>query len=124
MKLNNETFVLYAAKYYDNPFCHDVTEFEEDLRRFQYLRKLFGRYKQFGDLKERLILNHLIIIYNCFGTNATHMLFMKLDEYHEYIKPFVEYLNYLPDKVEYGNTVINTNKIVPDTTIIKKLGEI
>ena len=124
LKLEESTFLLYAAKHYDNPHCHDVSEFEEDLKRFQYLRKLFGRYKQFGDLKERLILNHLIIIYNCFGTNATNMLFMKLDEYHEYLKPFVDYLNYLPERIDYNNTVINTSKIISDPQILEKLGEI
>jgi hypothetical protein len=111
MKLGESTFILYAAKYYDNPQCHDITEFDEDLKRFQYLRKLFGRYKQFGDLKERLILNHLIIIYNCFGTNATDMLFMKLNEYHEYLKPFVVYLNFMSDTIEYEGKIIYANKI-------------
>ena len=124
MKLRESTFLLYAAKHYDNPHCHDVSEFEEDLKRFQYLRKLFGRYKQFGDLKERLVLNHLIIIYNCFGTEATNMLFMKLDEYHEYLKPFVEYLNFMPDSIEYSGIVIYTNKIISDPIIAEKLGEI
>lgn len=124
MKLGESTFLLYAAKYYDNPYCHDISEFEEDLKRFQYLRKLFGRYKQFGDLKERLILNHLIIIYNCFGTNATNMLFMKLDEYHDNLKPFVEYLNFMPDTIEYNDTIIYTNKIMSDPIIIEKIGEI
>lgn len=124
MKLSEQTFVLYAAKHYDNPHCHDVSEFEEDLKRFQYLRKLFGRYKQVGDIKERLILNHLIILYNCFGTNTTNMLFMKLEDYHTYLKPFVDYLNYLPEFIEYNNIVINTNKIISDQQIIKKLGEI
>ena len=124
MKLGESTFLLYAAKYYDNPHCHDISEFEEDLKRFQYLRKLFGRYKQFGDLKERLILNHLIIIYNCFGTNATNMLFMKLDEYHDNLKPFVEYLNFMPDTIEYNDTIIYTSKIISDPNIIEKIGEI
>lgn len=124
LKLGESTFLLYAAKYYDNPYCHDISEFEEDLKRFQYLRKLFGRYKQFGDLKERLILNHLIIIYNCFGTNATNMLFMKLDEYHDNLKPFVEYLNFMPDTIEYNDTIIYTNKIMSDPIIIEKIGEI
>jgi hypothetical protein len=124
MKLSESTFLLYAAKHYDNPHCYDVTEFEEDLKRFQYLRKLFGRYKQFGDLKERLILNHLIIIYNCFGTEATNMLFMKLEEYQEYLKPFVDYLNFMPEYIEYNNKVIFANKILSDPIIIEKLGEI
>jgi hypothetical protein len=124
MKLGESTFLLYAAKYYDNPHCHDITEFEEDIKRFQYLRKLFGRYKQFGDLKERLILNHLIIIYNCFGINATNMLFMKLNDYHEYLKPFVEYLNFMTDYVEYDGKIIYANKINSDPIIVEKLGEI
>jgi hypothetical protein len=124
MKLEESTFLLYAAKYYDNPHCHDIAEFEEDLKRFQYLRKLFGRYRQLGDLKERLVLNHLIIIYNCFGTNATNMLFMRLEEYHDYLKPFVEYLNYMPRVIEYNDIVINSDSIDGDDLIKKKLGEI
>lgn len=124
MKLEESTFLLYAAKHYDNPHCHDITEFEEDLKRFQYLRKLFGRYRQCDDLKERLILNHLIIIYNCFGINATNMLFMRLEEYHDYLKPFVEYLNYIPAVVEYNDRIIHTDSIDGDQDIKNKLGEI
>jgi hypothetical protein len=107
MKLGESTFLLYAAKYYDNPHCSDIAEFEEDLKRFQYLRKLFGRYKQTGELKERLILNHLIILYNCFGLETTNMLFMKLDEYHECLKPFDEYLNFMSESIEYDNKKIH-----------------
>jgi hypothetical protein len=124
MQLFESNFLLYAAKYYDNPHCHDVTEFEEDIKRFQYLRKLFGRYRQCGDLKERLILNHLIIIYNCFGANATNMLFMKLDEYHELLKPFVVYLNFMTETIEYDGKIIYANKIISDPIITEKLGEI
>ena len=122
MFLNDSTFLFYASKYYDNQQCHDITEFEEDLKRFQYLRKLFSRYRQVGDLKERLILNHLIIIYNCFGIYATNMLFMKLEDYHEELKPFVEYLNYMPNYVEYNNKKIHRNQI-KDNTDIKKIIE-
>lgn len=117
MLLRESTFFLYASKYYDNPHCSDVIEFEEDLKRFQYLRKLFGRYRQDADLKERLILNHLIIIYNVFGTEATNMLFMKLEEYHDLLKPFVEYLNFMPEVVQYDDRIINKNSIVPDQQI-------
>lgn len=124
MKLDDTTFLLYAAKSYDNPHCHDETEFEEDLKRFQYIRKLLNRYIQCGDLKERLILNHIIIIYNCFGPNATNMLFMKLEEYHGLIKPFIEFLNYLPEEIEYNGTVINTDDIKSDEIIKIKLKEI
>ena len=121
MKLGENTFLLYAAKHYDNPHCSDIVEFEEDLKRFQYLRKLFSRYKQTGDLKERLILNHLIILYNCFGVDATNMLFMKLDEYHEYLKPFVEYLNFMPAYIEYENERIHSRHIKSDQVIEETL---
>jgi hypothetical protein len=124
MKLTESTFLLFASKHYDNPQCSDITEFEEDLKRFQYLRKLFGRYRQDDDLKERLILNHLIIIYNVFGPEATNMLFMKLQEYHEYLKPFVEYLNFMPSIIKYEDVMLHTDNISSDKGIIEKLKEI
>jgi hypothetical protein len=124
MLLSESTFLLYAAKYYDNPHCSDINEFEEDLKRFQYLRKLFSRYRQVGELKERLVLNHLIVLYNVFGLNTTHMLFMKLEEYHEYLYPFVEYLNFMPNVIEYDDRVINKLSIVPDKQITERLKSI
>jgi hypothetical protein len=124
IQLRESTFLIYAAKYYDNPHCSDEAEFEEDLKRFQYLRKLFGRYRQDADLKERLILNHLIIIYNMFGPEATNMLFMKLEEYHEYLKPFVEYLNFMPKVVVYEDRIIHRDSIVSDQIITEILRKI
>jgi hypothetical protein len=121
MILTESTFLLFAAKHYENPHCSDITEFEDDLKRFQYLRKLFVRYKQDGDLKERLILNHLIVIYNVFGLEATNILFMKLKEFHVYLKPFVEYLNFMPENIVYEDVVINKNDIDSDFLIIDKL---
>ena len=117
MILTESTFLLFASKYYDNPNCTDTVEFYEDLKRFQYLRKLFGRYKQDNDLKERLILNHLIVIYNIFGPEATNMLFMKLHEYHEFLKPFVVYLNFMPSVVSYDEYVIHKDSIESDKYI-------
>ena len=124
MKLTESTFLLYASKHYDNPQCSDIAEFEEDLKRFQYLRKLFGRYRQDNDLKERLILNHLIIIYNVFGPEATNLLFMKLSEYHEYLKPFAEYLNFMPTIVVYEDVELHKDNIISDPGILEKLKEI
>lgn len=124
MKLTESTFLLYAMKHYDNPQCTEMSEFEEDMKRFQYLRKLFSRYRQEGELKERLILNHLIVIYNVFGPEATNMLFMRLHEYHEYLKPFVEYLNYMPSVIMYDDIVINAESIDSDETIVERLKEI
>jgi hypothetical protein len=117
MILTESTFLLYASKHYDNPQCSDISEFEEDLKRFQYLRKLFGRYRQDADLKERLILNHLIIVYNVFGLEATNMLFMKLHEFHDCLKPFVEYLNYMPEIIQYDDVILSRNNIDCDDSI-------
>lgn len=121
MILSENTFLLFAAKHYENPHCHDETEFEEDLKRFQYLRKLFNKYKQTGDLKERLVLNHLIIIYNVFGPAATDMLFMKLEDYHECLKPFVVYLNYMPVYIRYEGKNILSENILSDDYITEIL---
>ena len=121
MRLAESTFLLYASKHYENPQCSDIAEFEEDLKRFQYLRKLFGRYRQDDDLKERLILNHLIIIYNVFGPEATNMLFMRLHEYHEYLKPFVEYLNFMPEFIQYEDVFLHKSSIISDSFISEKL---
>jgi len=124
MKLTESTFVLYAMKHYDNPQCTEVAEFEEDMKRFQYLRKLFSRYRLDDDLKERLILNHLIVLYNVFGSQATNMLFMRLHEYHQYLKPFVEYLNFMPQVVAFDDIMINANSIDSDSAIVTRLKEI
>ena len=121
MQLTETTFLLYAMKNYDNHQCTSIEEFEEDVKRFQYVRKLFGRYRSEGDLKERLILNHLIVIYNVFGLNATNMLFMKLHDYHEYLAPFVTYLNYMPITVEYNYESIHRDSINSDQKIINTL---
>jgi len=111
-------------KHYDNPQCTEMSEFEEDMKRFQYLRKLFSRYRQDNDLKERLILNHLIVLYNVFGPNATNMLFMRLHEYHEYLKPFVQYLNFMPQIVVFDDIMLNADSIDSDPAILDRLREI
>ena len=124
MKLTEVNFLLYAMNCYDNPSCHDIEEFGEDLKRFQYLRRLFNRYKQFGELKERLILNHLVVLYNVFGDKATNMLYMKLEGYHEQVKPFVDYLNFNKEFVEYDGKRIDTKKIKRDLIIENTLRRI
>lgn len=124
MNLTESTFLLYAMKHYDNPQCTEMSEFEEDIKRFQYLRKLFSRYRQDDELKERLILNHLIVIFNVFGPQATNMLFMRLHEYHEFLKPFVQYLNYMPELLVYDDLMMNTESINGDEFIETRLREI
>lgn len=103
MKLFNEltedNFTIFAAKHYNNPQCLDISEFEDDLARFKYLKRLLRRYQQSGDLQERLILNHLIVISNVFGISASNrMLFFKIEEeLWPVLKTFLVYLNYLPE---------------------------
>lgn len=124
MILNDSNFLLYAAKAYDVKKSSSSEEFYEDLKRFQYLKRLFKRYEEADDLKIRLILNHIIVLYNCFGTETTNMLFFKLKDYHHMIKPFVLFLNYLPEIVEYEGLRINTVDISLDPQIIAELRKI
>lgn len=96
---SDEMFLLYAAKHYDNPQCTDIDEFYDDIKRFKYLKRLFGKYKESGEIRERLILNHLIILYNVFGKQATPMLFFKLKDHLSFLKPFLILLERMPEKI-------------------------
>lgn len=120
--INESNFVLYAAKYYDNPQCYDTEEFYDDLKRFKYLKRLFGRYEETGEIKERLILNHLVILYNVFGPYATKMLFFKLAGFYPYLKPFIVLLGYMPEQIEDLN--IFSSDINMDPVIVEKLRKI
>jgi hypothetical protein len=124
MILNDTNFMLYAAKCYDVKKSSGAEEFYEDLKRFQYLKRLFKRYEEANDLKVRLILNHIIVLYNCFGPEATNMLFFKLKEYHSCVKPFVLFLNYMPETIKYEELVIFGSDIPLDSTIVKELRKI
>jgi hypothetical protein len=121
MKLDEESFLLFAAKCYDIRMAASTEEFYDDLRRFQHLKRLFKRYEEDDDLKVRLILNHLTVIYNCFGVGATTMLFYRLEEYHKSLKPFVVMLGYLPEIIEYSDKKLITSEIPLDQTIVDEL---
>jgi len=100
--LNDKSFTIYAIKAYTKPNAI-MSELEEDIKRFKYIKRLIRKYQQTGELKERLILNHIIVLGNVFGIEATvRMLFYKLEtnEYH-IIKTFLMFLNYMP-KIIYG----------------------
>lgn len=122
-KLTNDNFVLFAMNHYDNPQCHTTQEFEEDMKRFLYLKKLFSRYKASGELRERLILNHIIVLYNLFGENTTKMLFFKIEKEHwSTLVTFLIFLERMPEKVEeYG---IVTANIPLDEDVIQALRKI
>lgn len=96
-ELNEENFILFAAKNYDNPQCLDAEEFYEDIARFKYLKRLFRKYETTQVLQERLILNHLVVLGNVFHISAaTKMLFYKIDEEHwPYLKPFLLFLGFI-----------------------------
>jgi hypothetical protein len=98
-ELTEDNLLLYAAKHYYNPRFSDIDEFHEDLKRFKYIKRLVNRYLDQDDLSERLILNHLIVIFNSFGIEpALNILELKLDGRHwPVIKPFLIYLKYIRD---------------------------
>ena len=121
-KLNNNNFILYVSKYYENPQCDSLDEFNEDLNRIKYIKRLLRKYIKTGNLRERLILNHLIVLQNVFGPTVTsRILFFKVDEglYSE-LKTFLVYLKYLPDSIPETNL----EEIPLDNKIVSILREI
>lgn len=97
-ELTEENFVIYAMKHYDNPACRGMAEFADDLKRFRYLKRLFRKYTAGKGLKERLIVNHLVVLYNLFGPEATtRMLFFKIEKkYWSQLKTFLVFLSCMP----------------------------
>lgn len=123
-KLTDENFLIYAAKHYDNPQCQTTEEFIEDLKRIKYIKKLLTRYVENDDLKDRLILNHLIVLNNLFGAeHLCRILYLKMKNQFSYVKPFLVLLNVLPDKLYNikNENVIDMNIISMDEQIIKVL---
>lgn len=124
--LNDDNFLLYAIKAYDKPNCV-MSEFEEDIKRFDYLKRLFFRYKEYNDLKERLIINHIIVLTNVFGPEcAIRMLFFRLGEKHfSYLKTFLLFLNLMPDRIKgiKGKNIISS-EISVDMSIANVLRNI
>ena len=96
--LSEANFLIFAAKHYDNIF-YDTIEFQEDLKRFAYLKRLFNQYQKTGEIKERLALNHLIVIFNMWPIGAVPMLFVKLKGYESILKTFLVYMERMPPEV-------------------------
>ena len=109
-ELNNDNFELFAAKHYDNPACLEAQDFYDDVAKFKYVVRLLRRYRESGNIQERLVLNHIITIYNVFKIPAaTRMLFYKVDkDLWPALKTFLVYLNYLPEK-SYQDINIDLN---------------
>lgn len=112
INLTSETAIIYAVKAYDKP-TYVRSELNEDLKHFSYVRRLFRRYHQYGELRERLILNHIVILYNIFGVPATTRLLFYHTRPEDYgmLKTFLVFLNYMPDKVcgINGHTVVSSD---------------
>ena len=120
--LTNDNIMLYAAKAYDKPNCI-MSEFKEDMKRFNYLKRLFKRYRKVGELREQLVLNHLVVICNVFGPEVSaRILFFKMskDDYSA-LKTYLLFLSCMPEKVKgiKGHDIISS-----DIPVDMKIAEI
>ena len=125
--LNEKNYLHFAMKFYDNRQCTSVEEFNEDLNKIKYVKRLFNRFLETGELRTNLILNHLIVIYNVFENEAaTRMLFFRVEKkFYSILKPFLIFLNRLPEKIKgIDGEDIQTNHIPLNETTIKELRKI
>ncbi len=121
--LNEGNYLLYAMKEYNNIQCTDTEEFYDDLKKIKYIKRLFNIYINDGKLKERLILNHLIIFFNVFSVQAgTRILFFKIEkEFWPILKTFLIYLDRMPDKIEsiMGKPILSTDINLDDLVVAR-----
>ena len=124
--LTDENFLIYCAKVYDNPGMTSTDEFMEDLDRIKYIKKLITRYKETGELKERLILNHVITLHNCFNVHLAKILFLKAEKQFHHIKPFLIMINALPEVINNvgEHKKVYTDGIPLDIIIVSSLRKI
>ena len=118
IELTHKNFLVYAMEAYNNPHCMDTNEFSEDIKRIKYVKRLFRKYSETKVLRTRLILNHLMILYNVFGAEAVkEMLFLKVEKsMYSTLKTFLVFLNYMKDS-EYVEVPL-------DQHIVKELREV
>ena len=125
--LNDDNFLMFAMREYNNMQCTDVEEFYDDLKKIKYIKRLFNVYKNNGQLKERLILNHFIIFYNVFTVQAgTRILFYKIEkDFWPMLKTFLIFLDRMPEKIDSirGETILTSN-IKLDDGIVTRLRSI
>tara|TARA_S200000501_G_scaffold44196_1_gene35800 strand:+ start:148 stop:537 length:390 start_codon:yes stop_codon:yes gene_type:complete len=125
--LNDDNFLLYVMKFYENPQCLSETDFNNDLKIFKYVKRLLNRYERTGEIKERLMLNHLIMLGNVFPIQiVSRILFFKIPEqYWSALKTFMIFLNYMPEKIESinGKNILSSD-ISLDMKIADKLRDI
>jgi hypothetical protein len=124
--LTSENVLMYAMKAYDKPNCI-MSEFKDDIKKFNYLKRLFRRYRKEGELREQLVINHLIVIYNVFGPEvATRLLFYKISkEDYSTLKTYLLFLNYMPEKIKgIKNQDISSFEIPVDLKLAEVLRKI
>ena len=125
--LNDDNFLMFAMKEYNDIQCTDIEEFYDDLKKIKYIKSLFNIYKNNGQLKERLILNHLIVFYNVFSVQAgTRILFYKIEkDFWPMLKTFLIFLDRMPEKIDSirGET-IRASDIQLDDGIVTRLRSI
>lgn len=116
-ELNKDNFLIFAIRNYENPLASTQDDFEEDLKKFKYVKRWLKKYHETGDMNGHLLLNHIIVIFNCWNDAAVPMFFYKVDSiYWSYLISFLIYLNRLP---EFPRTIVHD--ISPDINILKKL---
>ena len=120
--LNEDNFAMYTMKMYTNPQCQNMDEFHEDMNRIKYIKRLLGKYEKNGHIPARLVLNHLQVINNVFGSEpCCRILFYKIeDSFHSCLKSFLEYLNFLPMYIPE----VELSKIPSDHKITLLLGQL
>lgn len=121
--LTEKNWKLYASRHYQNPQSVGDEEFEQDMKRLKYVKKALTRYKLTGELCERLILNHLIVLCNVLGPRAmTRLVFLKMPAQLDAVKPFLVMLNVLPDRVQsVGGRDWRTDEIPMDSGVVRVL---
>lgn len=125
--LTETSIYNYLIKSYDNPHCYGIEEFDEDVKRIKYIKRLINRYVVYGETKERLLLNHIISFYNVFGLEAaTRILFFRIDgEHYSILKTYLTFLNYMPEIVYLinGKNILDSD-ILLDDDIVQKLRDL
>ena len=99
--LNNDNVLMFAVKAYDSPNCI-ISEYKDDMKRFNYLKRLFKRYRKVNELRERLVLNHIVVLCNVFGPEAaTRLLFYKMakDDFPA-LKTYLLFLSVMPERIK------------------------
>ena len=124
--LTNENILLYLVKAYDKPNCI-MSEFHDDMKRFNYLKRLFQRYRKHDELREQLVLNHLVVLYNVFGPEvAARALFFKMakDDYSA-LKTYLLFLSWMPERIKgiKGHDILSS-EIPVDMRIAETLRQI